>query len=111
MVCEKDVKNSNNAEKLPEEPGKLKASDLYSKIIETNEKLIKSNIEINNKVDKLQSILDNQEKKIKAKDEKLINLIISELYSNNSGEKGKNNLFNNIFKKFKSIMEWNYRHI
>lgn len=105
MIYKDDVKNSNNINKTSEEGDKLNSSDFYSKIMETNEKLIKSNIEINNKVDKLQVFLDSQEKKLKEKDEKLINLIISEIYSSNSESRSKTNLFNSIFKKFKSIVE------
>lgn len=102
MICEKDVENSNNAKNYPEENDK---SDFYSKIMETNEKLIKSNIEINSKIDKLENLLNAQQKKLEKKDEKLISLIISQIYSDKSEEKNKNNLFNNIFKKFKSIVE------
>lgn len=105
MIYKEDIEDSSDVKKHLEEGNKLNSSDLYSKIIETNEKLIKSNIEINNKVDKLQVLLDSQEKKLKAKDEKLINLIISEIYSNNSENTGKTNIFNNIFKKFKGIVE------
>lgn len=102
MICEKDVQNSNDSKNCPEENDKL---DFYSKIMETNEKLIKSNIEINNKIDKLENLLNIQQKKLQKKDEKLISLIISQMYSDKSQEKNKDNLFNNIFKKFKSIVE------
>lgn len=102
MICDKNVENSNDIKSCTEENDKL---DFYSKIMETNEKLIKSNIEISSKVDKLENLLNIQQKKLEKKDEKLISLIISQIYSGKSEEKNKDNLFNNIFKKFKSIVE------
>lgn len=102
MICEEDVQNSNNSKNCSEENDKL---DFYSKIMETNEKLIKSNIEINNKIDKLENLLNIQQKKLQKKDEKLISLIISQMYSDKSEEKNKDNLFNTLLKKFKSIVE------
>lgn len=102
MICEKDVENSNNSKNCPEENDKL---ELYSKLMKTNEKLIKSNIEINSKIDKLENLLNIQQKKLEKKDEKLINLIISQMYSDKSEGKNSDSIFNSIFKKFKSIVE------
>lgn len=102
MICDKDVENLNDSKNCPEENDK---SDFYSKIMETNEKLIKSNIEINSKIDKLENLLNIQQKKLEKKDEKLITLIISQMYSDKSEEKNNDNIFNSIFKKFKSIVE------
>ena|GEM_PF-4744739 len=102
MICDKDAENSNDIKNCPEENDK---SAFYSKIIETNEKLIKSNIEINSKIDKLENLLNIQQKKLEKKDEKLISLIIAQIYSGKSETQNKDNLFNNMLKKFKSIVE------
>lgn len=93
MNCNKDIENE-----------KLKKSNLYAELIESNERLLKSNAEINTKIDKLYSILNDQEKKLQKKDEKLISLIISQMYPHKSTENNDNNILNNMLKKFKTII-------
>ncbi|WP_234122887.1 hypothetical protein [Clostridium hydrogenum] len=86
------------------ESEKLKKSNLYAELIESNERLLKSNAEINTKIDKLYSIINDQEKKLQKKDEKLISLIISQMYPHKSTENNDINIVNSILKKFKTII-------
>lgn len=94
MSCDEIIENEE-----------LSTSDLYKKLIESNERVLNSNTEINVKIDKLQNILKEQEKKLQKKDEKLISLIISQLYNVKDKTSSSDNVLNNIYKKFKTIIE------
>lgn len=78
--------------------------NLYTELIELNKNVLKSNAEINNKIDKLQSLLNEQENKIQKKDEKLVSLIISQMYSRKDIETANNDIINGLIKKFKTII-------
>ena len=67
LICEKDIENSNDMEVTANKNDKSNVLYFCSKIMEENKKLIQSNIEINSKINKLETLLNNQQKKLQKK--------------------------------------------